>query len=113
MNLDNTYVGIQSDKLDTNLQETPVFVVDNPYDADELVWLTQDHEKADIIIRQLATPFRAEKKVYIVEPTPELSLQFDTMSTSEFKQVNIRQSKPFTHRNAGLTFVDKVVILKS
>ena len=113
MNLDNTYVGIQSKDLDERLQEIPVFVVDNPYDADELVWLTQDQEKAEIIIRQLATPYRAKRKVYIVEPTRELSTQFQEMSINEFKRINIRKLKPFTHRNAGLTFVDRIVILRS
>jgi hypothetical protein len=113
MSLDNTFVGIPSNTVESGLQEVPVFVVDNPYDADELVWLTQDIEKAELIIRQLATPYKARRKVYIVEPTDDLIERFQAMEINEFKRVNIRKSKPYTDRNAGLTFIDKVVILKS
>jgi len=113
MSLSDTLVGIAAKKLSLRLPEIPVFIVHNPYEADEFVWITQDEEKAEASFVARTTPHKAKKKAYIIEPTDELVRLFHEQDIKAFKEVAVNRLKGFSQRNACVSHVSMVAIMKT
>jgi len=113
MSLNDTIVGINASELSLKLPEIPVFIVHNPYEADEFVWVTQDENKAEACFVARTTPHKAKKRIYIVEPTDELVTLFNEQNINEFKDVDVNRLKGFSQRNACVSRVGMVAIMKT
>jgi hypothetical protein len=85
----------------------------NPLEADEFVWLTGDPDRAEVVLIQKPTRFKADKIVYPIERTEELDAQFTALSNEDFKALNLRATKKYTNRNIGVPRISMIATMKS
>ena len=96
-----------------SLPEVTVCFTANPLEADEFVWLTGDPERAEFVLIQKPSPFKADKVVYPIEGTDEMNTLFAALSNEDFKALDLRTLKKYTNRNAGVPGISMIATLKT
>lgn len=96
-----------------SIPEFTAYFTATPLEADEFIWLTRDQDRADAVLMPRPSPFKADKLVYLIDATEELNTLFDTLSKEDFKALNFRVLKEFSHRNCGVPGVSMIAFLKA
>jgi hypothetical protein len=87
--------------MDTD-EPLAVFIVDNPYEAQEFVWISNDPARVEKTLAPRASPYKVDKLVYVVAQTPELAGLFNTLSNEKFKGFSFKRLNLFHPRNCAV-----------
>ena len=93
------------------LPEFAAVLTDNPLEADEFVYVTYDVKRAEEILHQQASTYRADKTIYVIAPNPELNTLFDDPERFGSVRGDLSKLKGWSLHNFQARRIDKVVFI--